>query len=72
MGEISVEKLWAMDEGEPAGVEQKRIVYDPVPRYIEGIDASDDPLFEVRTAVYLISGRIRREHLDQKVEQASR
>lgn len=70
MGEIAVEKLWSMDEGEPAGREQKRIIYDPVPRYIEGIDVSDDPLFGVRTAVYLISGRIRREHVGEKVEQA--
>lgn len=70
MGEIVVDKLWEMDEGEPAGREQKRIIYDPVPRYIDGIDVSDDPLIEVRTAVYLISGRIRREHLGEEVQQA--
>lgn len=69
MGEIAVESLWSMSEGD--GQEQKRIIYDPVPRYIDGIDVSDDPLLEVRTAVYLISGRIRREHLDEKVKQAS-
>lgn len=72
MGEIVIDRLWAMDEGEPAGMEQKRIIYDPKPRYIEGIEASDDPLIEVRTAVYLISGRIRREHGDQEVQQAVR
>ncbi|KAF2644854.1 heme-dependent catalase [Massarina eburnea CBS 473.64] len=70
MGEVVVEKLWAMDEGAQHGHEQKRIIYDPVPRYIDGIDASDDPLFEVRTAVYLISGRIRREHVEEDVQQA--
>jgi len=32
-----------------------------MPRYIDGIDASDDPLIEVRTSVYLKSGIIRRE-----------
>jgi catalase len=61
MGEISVERLWEWDEGEPAGRQQKRIIYDPMPRYIDGIDASDDPLIEVRTSVYLKSGIIRRE-----------
>lgn len=70
MGEIAVENLWSMEQGKPAGWEQKSIIYDPVPRYIDGIDISDDPLFEVRTAVYLISGRIRREHLDEEVQQA--
>lgn len=70
MGEIVIDKLWSMDEGESHGREQKKIIYDPMPRYIEGIDESDDPLIQVRTAVYLISGRIRREHLDEEVQQA--
>ena len=39
--------------------EQKRIIYDPIPR-VEGIEPSDDPLLEVRAAVYLISGKERR------------
>lgn len=39
--------------------EQKYIIYDPIPR-VQGIAASDDPLLEVRAAVYLISGRRRR------------
>lgn len=70
MGEIKVESLWTMSEGNPAGEEQKKIIYDPIPRYMEGIDVSDDPLLEVRTAVYLISGRLRRRHLDEEVVQA--
>lgn len=37
----------------------KRIIFDPVPR-IDGIDPSDDPLIEVRAAIYLLSGRRRR------------
>lgn len=72
MGEIKVESLWTMEEGVPHGKEQKRIIYDPVPRYMEGVKVSEDPLLEVRTAVYLISGRIRREHLDEEVQQAVR
>lgn len=70
MGEIAVEALWEMGEG--GGKEQKRIIYDPVPRYMEGVEVSEDPLIEVRTAVYLISGRIRREHAAEEVEQAVR
>ena len=40
--------------------EQKTLIFDPVPR-VDGIEASDDPLFELRAAVYLISGRRRRQ-----------
>jgi len=39
--------------------EQKHIIFDPIPR-TEGIEASADPLFEVRAAIYLLSGRRRR------------
>jgi catalase len=40
--------------------EQKRIIFDPIPR-LEGIAPSADPLLEVRAAVYLMSGRRRRK-----------
>ena len=39
--------------------EQKHIIFDPIPR-VDGIEPSDDPLLELRAAVYLISGRRRR------------
>jgi catalase len=39
--------------------EQKHIIFDPIPR-VEGIEASADPLLELRAAVYLLSGRRRR------------
>jgi len=39
--------------------EQQHIIFDPIPR-VDGIDPSDDPLLELRAAVYLISGRRRR------------
>ncbi|OTA97385.1 hypothetical protein M434DRAFT_65671 [Hypoxylon sp. CO27-5] len=38
---------------------QKRIIFDPIPR-VDGIEPSDDPLFDVRAGVYLLSGRERR------------
>lgn len=40
--------------------EQKKIIFDPIPR-VDGIEPSDDPLLEVRAAVYLLSGRRRRQ-----------
>ena len=39
--------------------EQQWIIFDPIPR-VDGIDPSDDPLLELRAAVYLLSGRRRR------------
>lgn len=40
--------------------EQKKIIFDPIPR-LDGIEPSDDPLLELRAAVYLLSGRRRRQ-----------
>ena len=39
--------------------EQQHIIFDPIPR-LEGIEPAADPLFELRAAIYLISGRRRR------------
>jgi catalase len=39
--------------------QQKHVIFDPIPR-LAGIEPSDDPLLELRAAVYLISGRTRR------------
>ncbi len=54
LGTISLTELVADDASE-----QKTIIFDPIPR-VEGIEPSDDPLLELRAAVYLISGRRRR------------
>jgi catalase len=40
--------------------QQKHLIYDPIPR-VDGIEPSDDPLLELRAAVYLLSGRRRRQ-----------
>ena len=40
--------------------EHEKIIFDPIPR-VEGIDPSDDPLLELRAAIYLLSGRRRRQ-----------
>jgi catalase len=40
--------------------EQQKIIFDPIPR-VNGIEPSDDPLLEVRAALYLLSGRRRRQ-----------
>ncbi|HEY0796769.1 MAG TPA: catalase family peroxidase [Acidisarcina sp.] len=44
--------------------EQKNIIFDPIPR-VDGIDPSNDPLLELRAALYLLSGRRRRATPEQ-------
>jgi catalase len=51
----------ALTEIVPDGeTQQRNIIFDPIPR-VEGIEASADPLLELRAAVYLLSGRRRRQ-----------
>ncbi|HKA01768.1 MAG TPA: catalase family peroxidase [Candidatus Solibacter sp.] len=38
----------------------RRIIFDPIPR-VDGIEPSGDPLLELRAAIYLLSGRRRRQ-----------
>jgi catalase len=39
--------------------ERRKIIFDPVPR-VDGIDSAGDPLTELRSDIYLLSGRRRR------------
>lgn len=57
LGTLKVEKILGDEESLK---EQKNIIFDPIPR-VEGVEASDDPLLDVRASVYLISGKQRRE-----------
>ncbi|KAF2276010.1 heme-dependent catalase [Westerdykella ornata] len=57
LGRVRIEK--AVEEEESLK-EQKRVIFDPIPR-VEGVEPSADPLLEVRANVYLISGRQRRQ-----------
>lgn len=54
-GTLTLNDVHPADEAE-----QKQIIFDPIPR-VDGIEPSDDPLLELRAAVYLISGRRRRQ-----------
>ncbi len=45
-----------VDDTEP---ERRKIIFDPIPR-VDGIGPSGDPLTEVRSQIYLLSGRRRR------------
>jgi catalase len=54
LGTIALTKPVANDAHE-----QQWTIFDPIPR-VDGIDPSDDPLLELRAAVYLMSGRRRR------------
>lgn len=40
--------------------QQRHLIFDPIPR-VDGIEPSADPLLELRAAVYLLSGRRRRQ-----------
>jgi catalase len=44
----------------PDDEEHRRIIFDPIPR-VDGIEPSADPLIELRAAIYLLSGRRRRQ-----------
>ena len=44
------------DDQEP---ELRKIIFDPIPR-VDGLDPSDDPLWQLRADIYLMSGRRRR------------
>lgn len=39
--------------------ETRKVIFDPIPR-VDGIDSAGDPLTEVRSEIYLLSGRRRR------------
>ncbi|KAF3922657.1 Catalase [Orbilia brochopaga] len=57
--ELGTLKLEAEQEKAENDANQKYIIFDPIPR-VDGIEASDDPLLDVRASMYLISGRERR------------
>ncbi|KAL6243587.1 hypothetical protein RBB50_009580 [Rhinocladiella similis] len=54
LGSIKLESV--VDDNDE---KQRTIIYDPVPR-IEGVEASEDPLIDMRASIYLVSGRERR------------
>ncbi len=54
-----------MAEAPDNEAQQKQIIFDPIPR-VDGIEPSDDPLLELRAAVYLLSGRRRRQAPETK------
>ena len=44
----------------PEDDQHRSIIFDPIPR-VDGLDPSGDPLLELRAAIYLLSGRRRRQ-----------
>ncbi|KAI0889530.1 catalase related protein [Annulohypoxylon maeteangense] len=55
--ELGTIKLESVIDDQAA--QQKRIIFDPIPR-VDGVEASADPLLDVRAGIYLLSGRERR------------
>lgn len=47
------------DRVDDTAPDRRKIIFDPIPR-IDGIDTAGDPLSEVRSEIYLLSGRRRR------------
>jgi catalase len=47
--------------------ERRKIIFDPLPR-VDGIDSAGDPLTEVRSEIYLLSGRRRRVAAKENVQ----
>jgi catalase len=58
--EVSFGTLFLSNRVDDLEPERLKIIFDPVPR-VDGIDTSGDPLIEVRSDIYLLSGRRRRE-----------
>jgi catalase len=50
--------------------QQKQIIFDPIPR-VDGVEPSDDPLLELRAAVYLLSGRRRRQAPESQAQAST-
>ncbi|MBV8846611.1 MAG: catalase family peroxidase [Bryobacterales bacterium] len=55
----------------PDDEEHRRIIFDPIPR-VDGIEASGDPLLELRAAIYLLSGRRRRQAIEAQTPTSHR
>jgi catalase len=50
--------------------QQKQIIFDPIPR-VDGIEPSGDPLLELRAAIYLLSGRRRRQAPEEQAHAST-
>jgi catalase len=57
--ELGTIKLTEVEPEAESKKDQQRIIFDSLPR-VEGVEASADPLLDMRAAVYLISGKERR------------
>ncbi len=51
--------LAIMERVDELAPEQRKIIFDPLPR-VDGIDSAGDPLTDMRSELYLLSGRRRR------------
>jgi len=57
--EVPFGTITLTDRVDATVTERRKIIFDPIPR-VDGIDTSGDPLSEVRSEIYLLSGRRRR------------
>lgn len=57
--QVDFGKLVITERVDELAPERRKIIFDPVPR-VDGIDSAGDPLTDVRSDIYLLSGRRRR------------
>ena len=59
--EIELGTLTLTERVDELAPERRKIIFDPIPR-VDGIESAGDPLTDVRSDIYLKSGRRRREN----------
>jgi catalase len=57
--EVAFGTLTITERVDELAPERRKVIFDPVPR-VDGIDPAGDPLTDVRSDIYLLSGRRRR------------
>jgi catalase len=57
--QVELGTLALTERGDERAPERRKIIFDPVQR-VDGIDSAGDPLTELRSELYLVSGRRRR------------
>lgn len=63
--EVSFGTIVLTERVDDQAPERRKIIFDPIPR-VDGIDSSGDPLTNVRSDIYLLSGRRRRSALGDR------
>ena len=58
--EVQIGTITLTERADESDPEMRKIIFDPIPR-VDGLDPSDDPLWNLRADLYLLGGRRRRQ-----------